>query len=126
MKVLIAVPKNYGYLVALAMIAGQSTCDGAKQPESGCACSGKVSKVGESENLGELVALQSQIEQDHARYTKQYSEIARTQPVDFDKYEGTEEEYKEYRAKLDKEVQRQFDTLQLAVPCYLNCDFFIL
>ena len=126
MKVLIAVPKNYGYLAAMAVMAGQNACNVEGKPSNGCECSTKVSKVTESNNLGELVAEQTKIEQAHAIYLKQVDSLARTRPLAFNEYEGTEEEYKAYRDKLDREVERQTRELQLAAPCYLNCDFFIL
>lgn len=127
MKVLIAVPKNYGYLAAMALIAGQAACNvEAKTATNGCDCSSTVSRVAESDNLGELVAEKTKIEQDHARYLKQVNELARTKPLAFNEYEGTEEEYKEYRGKLDIEVERQTRELQLSTPCFFNCDLFIL
>lgn len=126
MKVLIAVPKNYGYLAAMALIAGQAACNSANGAEPGCDCSNKVSKIIESDDLGALVAEQTKIEQSHAIYLKQVDQLARTQAVSFEDYEGTEEEYKAYIAKLDAEVKRQTGELRLARPCFLNCDLIIL
>lgn len=125
MKVLISVPKNYGYLAAMAAYA---TSNGSKQvlPEEECKCSVEVTKIAESDNIAELVATKTKIEQDHARYIKEMDSLGRTQPIPFEQYEGTKEEYEDYLAKLQVEVEKYASEFRLNKPCWLNCDLFIL
>ena len=65
------------------------------------ACSNKqVAKVTEHENLAVIVAAKSKLEEAHSKYIKESTALQKTNPISFDEYEGTKEEYELYCLKF--------------------------
>lgn len=87
---------------------------------------GQPMRVTESSNLAELTASKVKLQEAHTKYQKQAEELNKVQPITFEQYEGTQEEYDNYLQELQKEVFVQGRDVTLGKPCYLNCDLFIL
>ena len=83
-------------------------------------------RVAESTNLSELVASKCKLEEAHAKYQREATELNKTEPLSFTEYEGTEEEYKAYCEKLREQVWKYGKHLTLQQPLHINHDLYII
>lgn len=83
-------------------------------------------RVAQSTNLSELMASKCKLEESHVKYQREAAELNKTEPVSFEEYEGTEEEYKSYCEKLREQVWKYGKTLTLQQPPHINHDLYII
>lgn len=83
-------------------------------------------RIAESTNLSELMASKCKLEEAHGKYTREATELKQTEPMSFEQYEGTEEEYKSYCEKLREQVWKYGKTLNLQQPPHINHDLYII